>query len=183
VKTHLDLLGDYAIKRVGDHAVVAPIAVEPPGEDDAPTTRMIFDVVDGRLECRDLQVTAKPGGREVRKSDLAAIAIDHARDQVMTTYSVPWETTEGGTTMRPAGYRPDDPRAGAALRSLDRARRRLTDDDLRRIADIYQQDTTGAPTRAVAEAFRVAHRTGTLYVQRARMAGLLPPVAKPKGSS
>jgi hypothetical protein len=172
--------------RVGDHAVVVPIEVMVAGEDGGPTTRMTFDVVKGRLECRDVQVTAEPGGRGVRKSDLAAVAIDDARDKVMTTWSAPWETTEGGTTMRPAGYRrATDPAAVAALRSLDRSRRRLTDEDLRRVAEIYQGDTKGAPTRAVAEAFGVAHRTATLYVQRARRAGLLPPVgpAKPKGTS
>jgi hypothetical protein len=170
--------------RVGDHGVIVPIEVKIEGEDGGPTTLMTFDVVGGRLECRQVHVTASDGGREVRKSDLRAIAIDDARDNVMTTWSAPWETTQGGTTMRPHGYLPGDEAGNrAARRSLDRARRRLTDDDLRRVAEIYQQDTKGAPTRAVAEAFGVAHRTATLYVQRARRAGLLPPFGSGKDRS
>lgn len=52
-----------------------------------------------------------------------------------------------------------------------------TDDGtyLQRVAEVYLS-ATRAPTQAVADAFDIAHRTGVLYVRRARDAGLIPPV-------
>jgi hypothetical protein len=165
--------------------VVVPLEATVPGRDGAPTVHLVFDEVDRRLECREVLLTADPAGREIRKSDLRAVGIDAARDEVMTIWSAPWETTqvtEGRITFTPAGWLVKDRVAAgvSARRSLDRSRRRLTEADLRRIAEIYTRDATGAPTRAVAEAFDVKHRTAVLYVHKARHAGLIPPVGAGK---
>src|ERR687892_869152 len=82
------------IARVGDHAVVVPLEATVPGSNGGPTAHLVFDEIDGRLECRQVLLIAEPGGREIRKADLRAVVIDEARDEVMTIWSAPWETTQ-----------------------------------------------------------------------------------------
>jgi len=169
--------------RVGEWAVPGPVEWSETREDSGLTVRMTFDVFGGRLECRAVEVLAAPGGREVRKADLRAVPIDVARDEVMASSAVPWDTTNGGKAWNvslTAGRQVGGPTERAAVRALDKARQRLTDEDLRRVATIYQQSTDGAPTRAVAEAFGVKRRTARVYAHRARQAGLIPPVGASK---
>jgi hypothetical protein len=67
-------------------------------------------------------------------------------------------------------------------KKADRARRgrprRMTPALLAEVARIYLADTTGAPTKAVQDVLGLgSRRSAQLYVQKARAADLLPPVA------
>jgi hypothetical protein len=59
-----------------------------------------------------------------------------------------------------------------------RHRRVITDEVLRKTAKVYRDDTTGMPTKAVADSFPTSHRNATRYVALARKAGLLPAYGK-----
>jgi hypothetical protein len=81
---------------------------------------------------------------------------------------------------------PDDPRdhgrsaERAAIKFLERQRlpreyRVITDDFLKSVAEVYRQNISHAPTKAVARAFGVKNRMASTYVDKARKAGHLPP--------
>ena len=54
-----------------------------------------------------------------------------------------------------------------------RARRKITPQVLAEVSQVYRENlSTGAPTKAVAEHFGLAPSTASLYVKRARAAGL-----------
>lgn len=154
---------------IGDMWIPVPITVEKPSSDDGPTLVLRFDEVDGRLECRDVHFRAEPGDREIRRADLRAVSIDDVREEVAATWARPPASEDGYRVI--VWSAPDDRAARSAGVSEDRkSRRRLNDDDKRRVLEIYRANESGAPTRAVAEAFGVAHRTASLYVQKARAA-------------
>jgi hypothetical protein len=159
----------WRVGRVGEMWIPVPITVEKPSEDGGPTLVLRFDEIDGQLECRDVHFRADPGDREVRRSDLRAVSIDDVREEVAATWARPPQSEEGYRVI--VWSAPDDRGARSAGVSEDRrTRRRLNDETLRRVLEVYRSDQTGAPTRAVAEAFDVAHRTASLYVQKARAA-------------
>jgi hypothetical protein len=65
-------------------------------------------------------------------------------------------------------------RAAADVRAARRtSKRRLSDEMLEEVAQVYRSNVTNKPTQAVADHFGKAHRTAGLYVSRAREAGLL----------
>ncbi len=159
---------------LGDRLIAVPITcgLERPGDDY--DYALTFDVVAGQLSCREVRVIAREGGPEVKRSVLAGIAIDDQRDLVAATVTLTATATTAQGVVRFSWPTPGDNAARAAnLANLRATRRRTDTETLRRVADIYLANET-APTEAVRSAFGVAHRTASLYVQRARQAGLLP---------
>ena len=57
--------------------------------------------------------------------------------------------------------------------------RKVTDELLREVAEVYQSDTLGAPTLAVEDHFDKPNRTATRWVKLARHRGFLPPYERP----
>jgi hypothetical protein len=62
---------------------------------------------------------------------------------------------------------------GGSTRAVRSARRKVTDDVLRDVAEVYRREIGKNPTEAVADHLGVAMRTAGLYVRRARDAGFL----------
>lgn len=171
------------MKRLGDRVIQTPVRGMWTREDGGPRVTLEFDVIDGKLECREVRVEARDGAPEISRADLRAIPISDIREQVALLWSSPIEHTEGGATLRMSigGDAAEDDPGRAARRTLAATRRRSDAGTLERVAQIYL-DHPEAPTKAVQDAFGVAHRTAGLYVQRARKAGLLPPAKRRDGS-
>ncbi len=108
-----------------------------------------------------------------RYGDLEAIDIGALREQAVESFSVPYRVTRDGVEIT-FTTNPEDARA--ARQNLARTRRRLNDQTLRRVAEVYLEHADDAPSRAVAEVFSVDRRTARRYVQAARSGGLLPPI-------
>lgn len=71
--------------------------------------------------------------------------------------------------------------AVGGLRQRKRNRnRKITDDLLREVAEVYRANVDNGPTQAVAERFVKAPSTAALYVKLARNAGHLGPAIKGK---
>lgn len=51
----------------------------------------------------------------------------------------------------------------------------ITDDFLKKVAEVYRENIDRAPTKAVARTFNVKDRMASTYVDRARKKGYLPP--------
>lgn len=132
---------------------------------DEPGWRMTFDASDGVPRCVSVTVEKTEAGREIRSLDLR-LSVEDALE--MATQSI------AGRRVMPS-Y--EDVRSGASLRAVRgarrSARRKVTDDVLREVADIYRRNLSDNPTESVAVHLGVADRTARLYVRRARDAGFL----------
>jgi hypothetical protein len=136
---------------------------------------------DGIPRCRAVRVASTEGGRDVASADLRWLSVE----TLVETAVVVAGETERGTGLAAWGGLDElrehmDRTAAAARESRRGIRRKMTPALLARVAQVHRANPN-APTRAVAEAFDVAHRTAGLYVHEARKAGLLPPL-EPKAS-
>jgi len=126
-------------------------------------------------------VRSKPEGRGIRTGDLALFNIDtvtvnvftrHAlrpddRGEVAEGTALPWRPLDGERALR-AGER-------AVYEARKRRRGTVSPEELRRVAEVYEQHVAGgAPTAAVQMVLGYdSARTAARRVQQARTAGLL----------
>jgi hypothetical protein len=167
-----DLLGETHEYPDGRHLPREFLFVDRSGGPDRPY--YVFEIVigtDGTPRVRSVLVHAHDEGREVRAGDLRQLrSIEEVIEQACALAG------------RPALDEPSAEVEGdwQSYRRMVRgarrqARRRATPDLLREIAEVYQGAAhTGAPTKAVREHFGIAESTASLYVKRARTAGVLP---------
>lgn len=132
---------------------------------DEPAWRMVFDASDGVPRCVSFTIEKTESGREIRSVDLR-LSVEDALE--MSTRSI------AGRSVMPS-Y--EDVRSGATLRAVRSARRtgrrKVTDDLLREVAEIYRREVDSNPSEAIAAHLGIADRTARLYVRRARDAGFL----------
>jgi hypothetical protein len=179
VTTSADIFGGahpIRIEHVDDHIIGVPLVSLVTRKGDAPVVRLVWDVIDGVFQCREVAFVADhTGGRDVRQIDLRSLSIEKVKGQVFEQWaqseSVDLEEYELRVVADPLGGD-----RWARRRALDRSRGTVTRELLERVARIYRENPK-APTKAVKEAFDVSHRTAGNYVERARKADLLPPPA------
>ncbi|MGH3737202.1 MAG: hypothetical protein ACRDT6_16535 [Micromonosporaceae bacterium] len=141
---------------------------------DEPAWRMDFQVRDGVPQCRRLVVEATDSGRDIRSVDLR-LSVEGSLELAGRHVAVRRTVDESGRTrlVRDLG----DLLSGATLRAVRRtrqaARRTVTDEVLRDVAEVYRRNVADNPTEAVRAHLGVADRTARLYVRRARDAGFL----------
>jgi hypothetical protein len=139
-----------------------------PAEDETrPALVLLFEVVDGVPQCRDVHMTSTEHGREIRRADLDFPLEDHVEwaTQVVAQLSQPKRPTEIDLTGDPF------------LRSIQQARRTArrrgpSVEQLREAAEVYRS-AGHAPTQAVADRFGIAHRTASGWITRARKQGFV----------
>lgn len=124
------------------------------------------------------QLIQRDPSREVRSTDLRHVRLEDALEQAwLKVTNRPATVRENGATpaemVSPATIEQDKRRTLRGLRSQNR--RKVTPNLNQEVAEIWLADATGAPTKAVADHFDLAPSTASLYVKRARDAGLLPP--------
>jgi hypothetical protein len=160
-------IGDVAVPRVAVYAH--------DGDEGEPDLEATFEVRDGRPECVDFHVRAKPNGRGIRTADLQMVTNLDA----MTVYlyervaPVPggnafnwmWrQTEENAERARRAAYEARKARRGIVTRA-----------ELEQVAKVYREHLADVPTQMVKELLGYkSARTAARRVQQARAAGLLP---------
>jgi hypothetical protein len=127
------------------------------------------------------QVIQRDPAREVRSTDLRNVHLEDALEQAwLKVTRRPATVMEDGASpaemVSQAAVEQDKRKTLRGLRSQNR--RKITTNVHQKVAEIYQADATGAPTKAVAKHFDLAPSTASLYVKRARDAGLLPAPSK-----
>jgi len=153
-------------------------------EAEEPDVELFFEVRDGVPECRGLHVTATEHGPELRCADWIGISKDNLLELAVQSLIKHDVLSDGRTALLPLSDISDfggNPRRGVQEVRRARAARKvkLTDDMLRRVADVYRAHPR-RPTTAVAEHFDKSHRTAAYYVERARQKGFLGAAMKGK---
>ncbi len=119
-------------------------------------------------------IQGSPHAREVASKDLRQLDLERAVSAALTTASHQPEKSAPGTLQDLAQAASSDRSLKSSVTGLrKRARARVTPDRLAEVAQIYRgARATGAPTKAVAEHFGFPSSTASLYVRRAREAGM-----------
>lgn len=145
-----------------------------PDDDGAPELHLRIEMRSGQPQCRQLLLLSPPGCREVRQSDLRLADVEYYLREACHLAAVHVTGEADGCVMVTDDATDAD--HAAMARALSRARRstrrKLPADRLPEVAEVYLANP-GRPTAAVAERFRMPLRTASLYVKRAREAGLI----------
>ncbi|MFD3399432.1 hypothetical protein ACFWUU_02070 [Kribbella sp. NPDC058693] len=151
---------------LGDGVTAKEATLTFEGIKGSPDATVRFELRDGRPECVEINVRAKPTGRGIRSADIRMFNVDELTIDVFT---------ELGTV----GVR-DEQVIVATARSVREARseRRGTVSraELEKVARIYREylNDKHGPTAAVRAAGGYTERTAARRVKQAEEAGLLP---------
>lgn len=121
-------------------------------------------------------VMTREPSREVRLADFRHVRLEDALEEAWLKVTIP--TVTRNKRVSPPVWvfqeltEQDKRKTLRGLRSQNR--RKITMSVHQKVAEIWLADTTGAPTKAVADHFGLAPSTASLYVKRARDAGLFP---------
>ena len=168
----LTQVGDVTIPRVAVYAHDGDV-----GEPDLEVT---FEVRDGRPECVDFHVRAKPDGRGIRTADLEMVT---NLDAIAVNLYAAVAPVLGGSAFNWM-WRQDEEHTRRVQRAAYEARKArrgtVTRADLEQVAKVYRENLAASPTRAVSLLLGYTERTAARRVQQARAAGLLPETTKGK---
>lgn len=147
-------------------------------EDGSPDLVLGFEARAGVPQCRRVELRSTQAGREIRSSDLRKVKLEDMLEFAVVSVAtvVEKEGQEGEAVIRTRPARTETERRGTLIRMRmvrREARRRVSDEMLRQIAQVYRDNIGGTPTAAVAEHTGRAHRTAALYIKQAREAGFL----------
>lgn len=140
---------------------------------DEPGWMAEFHVRDGIPQCRHIIVSSTENGREVRTSDLRALHVEDLLEGASANVAARRVVDDEGQArmVRDLG---DWQTVVKTVRAARRnGRRKVTDEMLREVADVYRANADDDPMNAVAAHFDKAYRTARLYVKHARDRGLL----------
>jgi hypothetical protein len=170
--------------------VLFPAAVDIlASEKDQPNVKLRFelDLDSGRAVCVSLSFERAPGGDPIEPATVPSRTVIRA----LLTDAFVWEAANARAIVdvNQGAYKGQDGklyvfrehdkhdtvRNARALRQY----RSVTDALLREVAGVYQADTTGSPTEAVAEHFPTSKRTATRWLRLARDRGFLPEYERP----
>lgn len=139
-----------------------------PGGSDSgqPALTINFAVRDHAIVCTGVNIEANPQGREVLPKDL---------DSVRTKFSH-WSEVAATAILRAnrPGLSQEDAR-GAYRANRKRSRRKINDELLHEVAELYRDNISGNAWEAITTRFGVSEATAGRYIGLARKAGLLPP--------
>jgi hypothetical protein len=163
--------------RLGEAVVPRRASFTLDGDDGAPDLRMAFEVRDGRPECVEVQITAKPDGRGIRSTDLGTFNLDNMVIAVFEEVAMTAVDRAEDGTIR-LSFIGDETAARRAQRDLHEARKvrrgSVTRTELERVTAVYREHVDASPTQAVAMLLGYSTRTAARRVEQARAAGLLP---------
>lgn len=146
-----------------------------PDDRGGPELHLRFKMRGGVPQCREATLCSLQDGREIRSADVKSIDVEQYLQiaSQMIALHVTEQFDTGGVIAEMSHRAPDlDAVAKSISRARRNTRRQIPDEKLGEIAEVYRANPS-RPTAAVAERFGLALRTASLYVKRARDAGLL----------
>lgn len=178
--------GRKQFEQVGDFLLPTAMRMVITGHDREPDGVAEFEIRDGRPECVQITITAKPDGRAIRSSDVQPLG---RVDELITSAFggaarevAEEEQDDLGRTWRKTAHHDATAAWSAQKVVADRRRTRAnTPEELAEVARIYRENIDGAPIDAVQTLMGYgSHRTAARRVERARAAGLLPATGQGK---
>jgi len=164
------------LARFGDHAVPRRAGYAFTGTKGSPDFNMSFEVRDGRPECVEVTIKAKPTGRGIRTADLQIFNLDALTVAVFSSLALTATEEPGGATM----YTPitTEQEFWPANKAIEEARRErrgsVTRTELEEVARVYREHFDQSPSQAVQMLLGYSERTAGRRIRQAREAGLLP---------
>lgn len=165
---------------VGETLVPRRVTMTFLGDNGFPDLTAVFEVRDGRPDCVEVRVTAKPDGRGVTAADLSVLSPDGmARGALMQHATRRVERTPDGGTKAAFGS-VSERDAWAMLGDLTEAQAvrrtgRITRSELEEVAQVYRDHLDGHPAEAVHRILGYgSQRTAARRIKAAEDAGLLP---------
>jgi hypothetical protein len=147
---------------------------------------LVVENVGAEPRCCELHVLARPDGAPVTSENLRRLPVGELVRRVVAEQDVwvsetgdfPWTLLDRTNTGDPAGRDREEFHAYLRARKREerRGRRRITDDDLRRVADTYRRALAQGepPTQAVKDALVLKNTArAARWVMRARQEGFL----------
>lgn len=173
--------GQGRLVPLGNGVAVPKTAVyEATGDNGHPDAFVRFEVVDGRVEVREIRVLTKEDGRGIRSADMALFALDNLTEHAVSHVGVVMHdnpANPGNEWVADVQDEPDEAEVWQVRREVaeGRARKRggVSMADLRRVARIYQEHPE-APVKAVSALMGMSERTAARRVREAREQDLLP---------
>jgi hypothetical protein len=145
----------------------------------SPDVAMRFEVRDGRPECVEIHVRAKPDGRGIRTADLLLFNLDNQTASVFTDLAI--AERGDGTAVGPGSLITGEDvavmrRAERDVREAGMSRRgSVTRAELEDVARVFRDHVDDSPTSAVREVLGYgSDRTAARRIKQAEEAGLLP---------
>lgn len=164
--------------RIGDYVMPREAWWTVEGSKGSPDLRMRFEVREGRPQCVEVHVEAKPDGRPVRTSDLQVLSLDAATISVFSSLALrsSYDPETNVTTLEPIGSEREFWHAvNAADAAVKAPRRGTTRAELEQVAKVYRDNISGRPVESVRVTMGYgSERTAARRVEQARAAGLLP---------
>lgn len=164
---------------VGDRVVPRVIEVTFPGGSHAPEPACSFtiEVIDGVPLCTRLELVRRPEVErsEVRGDALRRVQLDTWIEDIVAAASARVVAVDShNVVMDRASNTEAERRARSDVRRMmARGRRKITDDHLQKVAEVYTQHADHKPAQAVQEAFGASERTAFRWIAAAREAGVL----------
>ncbi|MFI9505618.1 hypothetical protein [Nocardia sp. NPDC052566] len=147
---------------------------------DTPSWYARIELRDGIPELVDFGLKSLPGQRGIKQKDLRDASVAAAVEMLYPAFVLMVDQQAIGHSPEPVGTTGTDSAAYHATRRFVEQRRasagkrRVTDELLRRVAEVYRENIDHAPTAAVGRIFGVKTRMASTYVQKARERGYLP---------
>lgn len=145
-----------------------------------------IEVVNREPRCTEVTIHPQPGG-SITTSDLSALPISRWVDELsraMARTAVPGAVAPGDPPLlMPAAMASPETRHAADDKLRRSRRRQVTPELLQEVADVYNADASGAPTKAVAEHFWKSHSTAARWVGLARKRRLITKTSPGKAST
>jgi len=136
-----------------------------PGTAERPRAKMSFIVRDGEALCSGVSVDAKPGGPEVTPADLDTVA----RGLRGWGFHAALSLLQGSQEELSS-----DDKAPKKTKNRRPRQRKITDEMLAEIAQVYRDHLDEGPWHAIRDRYGVSESTAGRYVLLARKAGYLP---------
>jgi hypothetical protein len=162
------------LTRIGDVTVPRVAVYAHDGDVGEPDLEVTFEIRDGRPECVDFHVRAKPDGRGIRTADLQMVT---NLDAIAVNVYAAVAPVPGGSAFNWM-WRQDEEHTKRVQRAAYEARKArrgtVTRAALEEVARVYRENLKASPTEAVSLLLGYSKRTAARRVQQAREAGLLP---------
>lgn len=168
--------------RVGDVIAYSRVELLGVGSGGCPDFTARVEICDGVPQVREVTMTAAPGGRGLRTSDLDELEIPALLEKALVGSGALVEDSGSPSGGEEDAWVASTPHfaAGKArvretiMRAHTSGRRRPALADLRAVARVYRENLERHPTTAVRDEFGYSYRTAARRVAEAREAGLLP---------